>query len=77
MSLTIHRLADGKNFQKIFIFLFICLDDINIQAKIGMMMVRQRIYIYAWPLVYNADTGKFFDKLTVKPNTQRKCSSRV
>ena len=38
-------------------------------------MVKQGVYIYAWPSVYNADLRKFFDKLTVKPKQQRKCSS--
>jgi len=36
-------------------------------------MVKQGIYIYAWPSVYNADLRVFFDKLTVKPKQQRKC----
>jgi len=38
-------------------------------------MVKQGLYIYAWPSVYNADLREFFDKLTVKPKQQRKCSS--
>ena len=40
-------------------------------------MVKQGLYIYAWPSVYNADLGKLFDKLTVKPKQQRKCSYRA
>jgi len=32
-------------------------------------MVKQGIYIYAWPSVSYADIRKFFDKLTVKPKS--------
>ena len=38
-------------------------------------MVRQRIYIYAWLSVYNADLRKFFDKLTVKPKSSESAAS--
>jgi len=76
MGFNNRYLAAGiKNFQKILFFLFISLDDTNIWVTIEVLMVRQGVYIYAWLLVSYADIRRFFDKLTVKPKQQRKCSS--
>ncbi len=38
-------------------------------------MVKQGLYIYVWPLVSNEGVRKFFDKLTVKPNSSESAAS--
>ena len=40
-----------------------------------MLMVKQGLYIYAWPLISYEGVSKFFDKLTVKPKSSESAAT--